>query len=429
MGPFRWSRRSIERIWSPAGGAWKTAIAHTLRAFKAVAGVLRKLRHHIIYRPGSSMMRAFHRIRLAGKRKRRTIESWVKKRRTSSSKSFRQAAYKAAYKLLMRYHRQLCFLDFYMRASRVVANRPADVYHAHDFNTLPIAYLLARRHGAKLVYDSHEYYLERNLANPYSRLGKFYRRLLEGFFVRRADLAITVNTTISNEISKLYGVSPLKVIMNTPSLAPKLNGRVYMTLREEFGIPSDMRLLIYVGAITFNRGLHQLIESLTILDDCELIFMGHGTQPFKQRLQDHAVEKGVADRFHFFGPVPSDMVTAYAAGADIGVAPIENVCLSYYFCSPNKVFEYILAGLPVIASDFPELGKIVADYGVGFTFDPSDHADIARAARKVLDTSALRERVEKNMGAASRAFNWENESRKLLQYYQALWPTDYVAKA
>ena len=74
----------------------------------------------------------------------------------------------------------------------------------------------------------------------------------------------------------------------------------------------------------------------------------------------------MASRLAFFGPVPSDQVTLYAASADLGIAPIENVCLSYYYCSPNKLFEYLLAGLPVIASDFPEMRHIIDKYGDDF---------------------------------------------------------------
>ena len=338
----------------------------------------------------------------------------------TKSRPIRKKAYDLALGVLMRYHRVLCFLDYYARASKALTATPADFYHAHDLNTLPVAYWLARKNRGKLIYDSHEFYLERNMPRAYSRYSKFLRQILEGFLVRRSDLTITVNETISNELGRLYKVRPFKVIMNTPSLVQPARHEVQNLLRDELHIPNSMKILLYSGAITFNRGLPQLMESLNQLRDCVVVLMGPGRDPFKQQLRQASEELGVSNRVYFFGPVPSDQVTTYASGADVGVAPIDNVCLSYYYCSPNKIFEYILAGLPVIASDFPEMRRVVQEYGVGLTFDPSDPVNIARAARGVLDEPELRERVRLNMSEASRVFNWENESRKLLAYYEAI---------
>ena len=148
--------------------------------------------------------------------------------------------------------------------------------------------------------------------------------------------------------------------------------------------------------------------------------VGKGAEDFKAELLEIARREGVADRFSFFGPVPSDEVTAYAAGADLGVAPIENVCLSYYYCSPNKIFEYILSGLPVIASDFPEMSRVIRRFSLGEVFDPSDPRDIARAARAVLENPEQLRDMKRNTRAASETYNWENESRKLVQLYRSL---------
>jgi glycosyltransferase involved in cell wall biosynthesis len=328
--------------------------------------------------------------------------------------------YRLAVAIFMSIHRHMCFLDYYLRTHRRFRDTRFDIYHAHDLNMLPIAWWFARRHRARLVYDSHEYYLERNMPEPYSRLGRLWRHQVEAYLVRSTDLNITVNGTIAHELGRRYNVEPFKVIMNTPSRVKAADEKGEFDLRKLLNIPATHRILLYLGAITFNRGLECLIKSLLYLHDCELVLMGMGRDDYKNKLGEWARSLGAEKRLHFFGPVPSHMVTRYAGTADIGVAAIRNSCLSYYYCSPNKVFEYILSGLPVVASDFPELRKVVLDYNLGLTFDPENPQDIAKQIRHVLDYPEFQENVRKHIPAAVEAFNWENESRKLLDYYMQL---------
>lgn len=318
---------------------------------------------------------------------------------------------------LMPFHRQFCFLDYYTRSFRLLRDKTFDVYQGHDLNTMPIAWCLARRNNKPLVYDSHEYYLERNIQNRYTRFGKWLRSRLERKFVRAAAANITVNDSIAKALGKQYGVNSFHVIMNTPSKVRSVLDQ-QISLRERLAIPAGSPICLYLGAITFNRGLKQTISSLRLLPRYHLVLMGPGQPVFLQELRDWAIGEGVDDRMHIFGPVPSDEVTAYAASADIGVAPIENACLSYYYCSPNKVFEYILSGLPIVASDFPELRKIVSDFDVGLLFDPESPESIANAIRRVSEEPGFRENVLRNMDRAADAFNWENESRKLLTIFR-----------
>jgi len=324
--------------------------------------------------------------------------------------------------LLMHFHRQHSFFSFYCQAYRATAGEKYDIYHAHDLNTLPGAFLAARRDSAKLVYDSHELYVDRNKVEPSSRAWKSLLGRLEAFLARRADVVLTVNEALAEELARRYVIPRPCVVMNTP-VRSEWGGLLPMShslLRNELGIPLEVRLLIYVGRITFNRGLEELVLSLKHLEDCCLVCMGSGIETYKRGLLDLAERTGVADRFFFFGPVPPEEVIHFAAGADLGVAPIANACLSYYYCSPNKLFEYMHAGLPIIASAFPELKKVVLEHGIGLTFDPSDPQDIARAARRILDDPEGMERMRENALKASSLYNWENESRKLLQIYAAL---------
>ncbi len=322
--------------------------------------------------------------------------------------------------ILTLFHKLFSFVDYYVRSYRVVINQPADIYHANDLNTLPIAWWVARKHGAKLVYDSHELYLEKNMIRPPHRIIKFLLGQMEAFLIRRASAVITVNESIADELSQRYHVKTPTVVMNAPSRTNGIVRSDVNLLREALNIGQDYHLLLYSGFITFNRGIEKMIQSLRYLPDCYLVFMGYGTEKYKKQLLKIILQSGLESRVAFYGPVPSDEVVMYAAGADLGVAPIENSCLSYYYCSPNKVFEYINAGLAVVASDFPELRKVIYKHDIGCTFDPNDPRDIARAVTYVFEDVERWRRMKQNTIAASKCYNWENESEKLLNLYRAL---------
>lgn len=331
--------------------------------------------------------------------------------------------------ILTFFHSQYRYLSFYLNAYKITKGERIGVYHAHDLNTLPVAYLVAKRDKAQLIYDSHELFLERNKLKPSPRAWVFVLRHLECFLARRAHAVVTVNESLAREMVRRYGIVKPYVVMNTPSRSQK-NKPFYpnKSLRDACGIPSEFNLLIYVGAITFNRGLEELILSLKYLEDASLVFLGYGNVHYKKSLVNLAEKAGVVERLHFFGPVPSEEVIYYASEADLGVAPIANACLSYYYCSPNKIFEYMNAGLPVIASDFPELRKVIFNHDIGLVFDPSNPKDIASKAKRILNDNGRREYLRQKALEACSLYNWEKESRKLLKIYSTLSNSIYPQK-
>ncbi|SFH81083.1 Glycosyltransferase involved in cell wall bisynthesis [Tindallia magadiensis] len=318
---------------------------------------------------------------------------------------------------LLKFHRPFIFWDYYVKCTKANEQQQYAIYHAHDLNTLPVAYWLAKKHNGKLIYDAHEFYVERNTKIK-SRTWKFILTRIESYLIRKCHAVISVNESLAEEYTRRYGVKKPYVIMNAPSqnMASSTNGEE--ELRSHLPISPSQKVLLYCGSITFNRGLEKLIESLVYTKNYYLVMMGYGTEEYKNSLLEIAEEQGVKDRFSFFGPVAPHEVTSYAATADLGVAPIENACLSYYYCSPNKVFEYINAKIPVITSNFPEMERVVQEYEIGCTFNPEDAQDIAKAAETVLENEALRTKMAHNTAAASKAYNWENEADKLIKIYQ-----------
>lgn len=309
---------------------------------------------------------------------------------------------------------------FYLRSVAIAIRDRADVYHGHDLSALWPAYLAARLTGAKVVYDSHELFSERNTAYKEGFLIKTALRLQERFLIRHVDKVITVNRSIALELQNRYGlrVTP-DVVMNCPSLV--VTERTTL-LRERLNLGPAVPIVLYIGGITFNRGLEQTIQALKFMDGPVVVMLGPGKKGFINHLRDIAVQHGVSDRVIFAPPVPHTEVARYASSADVSVAPIQNVCLSYYYCSPNKLFESIMAGLPVAASDFPEMRSVIQADQIGEVFDPAKPEDIAAAIRKILGDRKAYEEMRTNAYRASKKYSWEQESARLLAIYGELIP-------
>jgi glycosyltransferase involved in cell wall biosynthesis len=321
---------------------------------------------------------------------------------------------------LSSFHRPLCFLDYHYRSLTVVDQHRADIYHAHDLNVLGAAYHCARKYGGKIVYDSHEFYVERNRGYKLNPLRKFALMQFEKILIRRSNAVITVSESIAEELAKRYQVSVPTVILNVPISPKQVIIKSEKSIRVALEIQPEYKILLYTGGIAFNRGLDKIIKSLQFLPQCYFVMMGKGPEKYINQLKEIALENGVDSRVCTFGPVPSGEVTTYAASADLGIAAIENVCLSYYYCAPNKIFEYLSANLPIIASDFPEMSRIINQHEIGGTFDPTQPQDIARAAQDVFNNPEKMEKMRENTKTAAQFYNWEVESKKFLSLYETL---------
>lgn len=335
-------------------------------------------------------------------------------------KKFRAFTYRLLRQLLMNFHKPLSYWDYYVRAAEVVGKEQFDVFHAHDLNVLPLAWWLARKQKAKLVYDSHELYVEKNRVVKATAFKKWRQRKAEQFLVRRCDAVITVGEKIAEYMGDLYKIPTPYVVLNAPLLSNVVKGNDDISIRKALNVPENQKIILYTGAITFNRGLAKLVESLQYLPNVYLVMMGFGNEAFKNNLKATALKVNAEHRFSFFGPVPPSDVASYVSSVDLGVAPIQNACLSYYFCSPNKIFEYMLGGVPVVASNFPELANLVEKWKIGYTFDPEDPKDIARSIEQMFADPAEFAAMKHRTKEAAAHHNWEIESQKLVGIYEKI---------
>ena len=305
------------------------------------------------------------------------------------------------------------FIDYYQRSFEIITQEPADYYHAHDFNTLPVAWWAKRKLGGKLIYDSHELYTETStISKTEARFSEFAERRM----ITSCDTVITVCDSIARELNERYRVETPEVLLNCP--LKYMEFQPQNRFRDLLGIPTDVPIVLYQGGFSKNRGLHNLVRASRYFLKGKLILMGWGS--IEQELRRTVSEEGLDDYIYFVEAVPQDELLYWTSSADIGVIPYQKVGLNNYYSCPNKLFEYIQAGLPIAGSCFPEISKILTENSIGKTFDPEIPESIAESINSILANKVKYELMRKNVFEASEKYSWERESEKLLNQYALL---------
>jgi len=290
-----------------------------------------------------------------------------------------------------------------------------DTVHAHDLSTLPTAYVISILRDSYTVYDSHELFTETSTRSDEEQRFWVY---VESNLITKADEVITVNKSISNELSNRYHIDLPKVILNCRKQreSDKL-GRDDL-LHQKADLDPEENIVLYQGGFSPNRGLETLIDASKWIDDATVVFMGWGS--VETELRNRVEELDLEDSVKFIGPAPQADLIKYTRGAEIGVIPYQFVGLNNYYTTPNKLFEYMTAGIAIVGSDFPELKRIIEGQSLGATFDPESSRDIAEKINSMLDDDQTLEEYQENAKAATEKYNWENESKKLKQIYNSL---------
>jgi glycosyltransferase involved in cell wall biosynthesis len=304
---------------------------------------------------------------------------------------------------------RIAFLAGFVGQARRV--RP-DVIHAHDAPMLAPALAARRLTGARLVYDSHE------LATgvPYrERLWSGLVRALESLAIPRAAAVVTVSDGIATRLAELYRLrGPAGVVRNVPDAGIDSGGTASM--RERLGIGSAP-LVLHQGALAPRRGCETLVRAMAELPEAHLVFLGDPWPGYDGVVERAAIEAGVRERVHFVPSVPVERLLSHTREADVGVSLLSDDCENHRLALPNKVFEYIAAGVPVVVSDLPELRRLVEEHGVGWTAAGDDATGLART---LADALAATNGRSPDMAQAARELRWETEQRRLLEVYERL---------
>jgi len=289
--------------------------------------------------------------------------------------------------------------------------RKADVLVSNDLDTLLPNYLISRlKRKSTLVYDTHEYFTEVPELVSRPRIQAIWEKI-EGWIFPRLDKIYTVNGSIAERYSTKYR-KQISVVRN---ISPQWHGSAPKS-REALGLPADKSVVIFQGAgINIDRGAEEAVLAMEHIQGAILLFIGDGDilPQLKTLVQKHSLEEKV----WFLGKMPYAEMMNYTRYADIGLTLDKDTNLNYRFSLPNKVFDYMHAGTPILASGVVEVRKIVEKYSIGNIIRSHDPVMLAEDIREMLENRSMLETYKQNCRTAALSENWEEEQKILLTIY------------
>ena len=301
----------------------------------------------------------------------------------------------------------LKYLEFCIRTVRYARGKKIGFVNIHSLPLLPLGALLKLIYKAKLVYDAHE--LE---SETYGLTGvrQVMARMVERIFIGHADLVIVVGGFINEWYRRKYGLSNIVTVLNCPEFQePQRSQRFH----RELGIPEKKKIVLYQGGLVRGRGVEPLLEAFAGDDDGRhvLVLMGYGelVPLIREYKQSH-------DNIFFKEAVEPHVLLEYTASADIGIAYIDNSSLNDQYCLPNKLFEYTMAGLPIIVNNVPEMRRVVNENRIGVVLDDLNARSLARALSEIgrMDSGCLMD----NLRRAAERYSWNHQAQSMINAYQ-----------
>jgi glycosyltransferase involved in cell wall biosynthesis len=290
---------------------------------------------------------------------------------------------------------------------------PSDVVHVHDLPCLQYGVSLSREWGVPLVFDTHEIYPEQESLSPRQQ---YQLRRQERRFLPHTQLFVTINEAVADWYQDHYGRRPL-VLMNC---ADPLDAECMDAGRERLqtaaNLPASCRVVLYQGWMSAERNLDTLVRVTAQLpEDTYLVLIGYGA--YEPVLQALCADQPWHDRVRFLGRIEPDDILMFTAGADVGMIPYLPIDLNHRLCSPNKFFEYLQVGVPVVAHDLPFFREMAQTHGVVTVGDLSTVEGMGEVLNALLADDARLQKMRDACRKASLTLTWEVEVQKLLDAY------------
>lgn len=294
-----------------------------------------------------------------------------------------------------------------------------DLVHANDFDTLFAAESIQEELDVPFVYDAHELWSERNrLAFVSGSFEADWERLYEKTGMHRAAKSITVCESIADYMMEQYGIPRPIVVRNTPERRNDVQSARF-DLRSELKIAESDFLCVYVGLVTFGRGLEDILNALALLpSEIKFLTLGSFHSGFQKKFAERIHELKLQNRVFHYGPVAPEQIANTIKDCDLSLTTMNRISLSNSFALPNKVFESLQAQLPILGPDSVEFIRLTSQFHCGVTYKDGNAQDLSR---RILHFYRNREQLESyRVGAAKAAQElvWENEKEKLLEVYR-----------
>ena len=299
----------------------------------------------------------------------------------------------------------------------VIDSLKPDLIHVHDIFHIGLASRAVERAShegrvIKLVYDIHEYIpglpIELSKRRGYENL--------ENEYAHKADAFVTVSPGLKSLTEKRFGI-PTAIVLNAPDL---VSATTTKPLREVLNLSSKETLMVYVGGIAPHRGAELLLETMPNLEESiHLVFVSASTSGYIASLKERSMKAGIGDRVHFAPFVEPEAVVSYISSADLSLIPLSRKFENYEIALPNKLFQSIHAGVPVVVSNNPDMAQFVTKSGVGEVFTGGDSPSMAKAINKVINNAQLYDKAIRDERLLLET-SWEHQAGLLLETYNNL---------
>lgn len=308
-----------------------------------------------------------------------------------------------------------------------------DVVYANDTDTLLACFFAARLRGKPLFFDAHEMFPEVPELVGRQRVKRFWERIeqyvLPKIARRDSMAASTVCQSIADIYRERYGIS-MAVVRNVPmkhrvAAGTQGSDTINKALK---AVRKERKILLYQGAVNVGRGIEAIMEAMPYLDECHLIVAGVGDKYDELRAR---AEKLDCDNITFLGRLEPTVLRELTLHADLGLSLLENRGLNYFYSFPNRIADFVQASVPVLATDFPEIRRIVDGYHIGTLVEPAPFdpqtcrsqwpepvimASIVRNALGYWSTISDEEK-ERRFSAAAADLTWDNDKKILLKEF------------
>ena len=305
----------------------------------------------------------------------------------------------------------LFYLEYQIRLFLFLLFKKADLLYANDLDTLLPNYICYKIKSAKIIYDSHELFTEVPELIAHPKKQKIWKSIEKSIFPK-LNTIITVNQSIADIYESEYH-KKLAVVRNIPITRQDIQSKT----RKSMGLPTDQHIIILQGAgINMDRGAEELVEAMQYTEGVILLIVGSGD--VIEQLKERRITLKLEEKIIITGKVAYEQLAQYTRLANLGLSLDKDTNLNYRYSLPNKLFDYIQAGIPVLVSPLVEISEIVKTYNIGDILLSHDPKEIAKSISLVFEDKKRYEKWKINIKKAQEELNWNNEEQKLISCIQ-----------